>query len=340
MKKILFIPPQHWYMEAHYEYIIRNLSDEFFFDMGTVPYPPNEDFIERYPETSPMMKNPDDFDLIVPILASHWGVEPRDYKHKSAVILYEPGEGKWHNAQIVGTTTPAVESVDYQGKPTHSLRFGIDTELFKPLKMLREDKLLHVGVVGTHNNPRRQVEEAMKPLFNLKGIRWMFFPTTWVNDGGTAEKMESLGGMEFVKRVAGGEKTWPGIPNVYNRMDVLVRIDNSFGYSFPTLEAAACGVPVIATYQGIDHHITGAGGGILLLPKDANDKDIVSKRWPFNQEEELVSKLKDALVYMRDHKIKRREMGKKARAEVMQHWTWEQHLPAWRKFFRKALELV
>ena len=339
MKRILFIPPGiqgGWYMEAHYEYLIRYLSDEFFIEQAQVPYPPYDNFLDRFPETSPLERNPDDYDLIIPILPSHWGLaddQHEKYSKKVAVIMYEPGEGDWWRAEYLGLTTPVVEAGDYSGKKAWSLRFGIDTELFKPIKMKREDDLLHIGVIGSYGNPRRQVIEGMKPLFDMPGVKWDFYPVSWVNKGGTPETIERLGGRDFINRVVTGGKYWPGIPNLYNRMDVLVRIDNSYGYSFPTLEAASCEVPVITTYQGIDHHITEAGGGILLTPDGATDM----LRWPSGgKEEELVSKLKSAIEFMRDHPKKRKEMGRLGRQEVTMNWQWKHHIDEWRKFLREV----
>lgn len=330
VKRILIIPPMRpWYLEAHYEYLIRYLSDEFFIEIADVPYPPYDNFLLRYPETGPFQRNPDDYDLIFPILATHWVVTDRDrYAHKTAIVMYEPGEGRHQDVAVVGCTTPVVERECRV--PFHSLRFGIDTNLFRPIPMVREDDLLHVGVFGTHINPRRQILEGIVPLFSMPGVRFMFFPSTWANAGGDLNK---VGGRGFLDRVVTGDKYWPGLPSLYNRCDVVLRIDNSYGYSFPTLEAAACGVPVIATYQGIDHQITDAGGGILLLPDPPHDR-----RWPFNEEQQLVRKLQSAIEFMRDNPGARKIMGEKARAEIEQNWTWDNFIPAWRNFFREGIK--
>lgn len=331
--KILIIPPMRpWYMEAHAEYIIRYLSDEFFIEVADVPYPPYEHFLDRYPETNPLQRSPDDYDLIWPMLSTHWVVTDRNkYAHKTVIVMYEPGEGRYQDVAAVGCATPEVEE---QCKvPFTSVRFGIDTHLFQPRYMKRTDDLLHVGIVGTHINPRRQIMEGIIPLIdNIPGVRFMFFPSTWVNNGGDLNK---VGGDKFLKNVVSGDKYWPGLPNIYNQLDVLVRIDNSYGYSFPVLEAAACGVPVIATYQGIDHFITGPGGGIMLWPNPPH-----SGRWPFNEEEQLVEKLRGAITSMRDNPGERINMGIKAREEIMKSWTWDHCISGWRELFRKGLDHV
>lgn len=326
MKKILVIPPTRpWYMEAHAEYLIRYLSDEFFIEVADVPYPPYENFLDRFPDTSPFQRSPDDYDLVFPLLATHWGITERDkYAHKTAIVMYEPGEGRHEDVAVVGCATPIVEA-DCK-VPYHSLRFGIDTDLFKPLDFRRKDDLLHVGMIGTITNPRRQIKEIAS-LFSLPGVKFDFYPSTWVNNG----DIDRSGGEKYLKNVVAGDKYWPGLPNVYNRMDVLLRIDNSYGYSFPTLEAAACGVPVITTYQGIDHHVTDAGGGMMLLP------DSGGPRWPFNHEEELIKKVRNAIEFVRDNPLQKEIMGRKAQLEIERNWTWDKHIPAWRAFFREGV---
>jgi len=326
MNKILIVPPGiqgGWYMSANYEYLIRYLGDEFFIEIADIPYPPYTNFLDRFPEVSPFMRNPDDYDLILPMIATHWGVIERDkYAHKIAIINYEAGDGRHDDVAVNGCVNPMAElECTTANHKFHSLRFGIDTELFQPYPMIREDDLLHVGIVGTLSNPRRQILEGVAPLFDMPGVRFMFFPSTWINDG----NIERSGGTEFLKRVVTGEKYWTGLPNIYNRMDVLVRIDSSFGYSFPTLEAASCAVPVITTYQGIDHFITEAGGGTLLLPDEGGP------RWPFYHDEELQKKLKEAIEFVRDNPEKRKEMGKAGRVEIEKNWTWPKLIPAWRE---------
>lgn len=335
MKKILFIPPgiqNGWYMQNHYEYLIRYLSDEFFIEQAQVPYPPFENFLDRFPETNPLERNPENYDLIIPLLPSHAGVPTiPEWFNKMAIVMYEPGEGHSAAAKVLAGATPIVDSADYEGRKCYSVRFGVDTNMFRPYKMLREDNLLHVGIVGSHATPRRMIEQVIKPLFDLEGVRVMIFPSPWINNGGLPELIEKLGGKEFLKRCVTGNKPWPGLPNIYNQLDVLIRCDASYGYSFPVMEAAACGVSVISTNCGIDHLITEAGGGILI---DGNPLNFI------NNSEDLAHKVREAVIYMRDHPKERKIMGEAGRKEIETNWTWDKHIPGWRTFFREALEVV
>src|ERR1035437_5366448 len=157
MKKILFLPPgmsPAWYMQAHYEYLIRYLSDEFFIEMATVPYEPYDNFLDRFPETSPLERDPRNYDLIVPLYPQHAGVPAtQEWFDKMGLVMYEPGEGYSARAKYLAGATPYVDQAEYKTK-CWPVRFGIDTELFKPFPMVREDNLLHVGILGSHAAPR------------------------------------------------------------------------------------------------------------------------------------------------------------------------------------------
>lgn len=328
MKRILCIPPWHgWYVEAHVEYLIRELADEFFIEISNIPYPPYKDYFlqERY---DPFIRNPDDYDLIWPLWAGHWGVPIPEYKHKTAVVIYQPGEGHSEGCAIVGAATPIVEKEFTNfSNPFHSLRFGIDTNLFYPVPALRDnyccDKL-HVGYVGNHANVRHMLSTVISPLRDLEGIHLMLFPASWKNDGGNFDDWD---GKNLLPYVVGGDKRWTGLPNIYNRMDVLLRIDQDPAYSFPTLEAAACGVAVIATDSGIDHFITEAGGGILI---EGDRSRYMGKPG------EIAKEVREAVVWMRDNRFETKTMGLLGEKEIRNNWRWRKFFPAWREFFREA----
>lgn len=324
--KILIVPPMKgWYMEAHAEYLIRYLSDEFFIEVADVPYPPYENFLNRFPETSPFQRSPDDYDLIFVMLPSHWVItEAEKYKHKVCEVWYQPGEGSWEEIAAYGVATPLAEQSLQGRKKFHSLRFGIDTDLFKPIPMIREDDLLHVGMIGTLFNPRRIVPEVTKVLKDVEGIRLMYFPVGAPRD---KKELDAMGGN--LDYIVAGDKYWPGIPNLYNRLDILLRVDHDPGYSFPTLEAAACGVPVIATDSGIDHLVCEAGGGILLQGNRASYLEDLDG---------LANRIKEHVIYFRDNPEIRKKAGQRGRKFIENNFTWDKFILAWREFFREGVK--
>src|SRR3990167_7557366 len=109
-KKILCMPPWHqWYVGAHVEYLIRELADEFFMEIATIPYPPYSDYKQRIPPESPFMRNPDDYDLLWAMWAGQWLVPQEEYAYKMAVVLYQHDDGRSEGCKIVGAATPRVE---------------------------------------------------------------------------------------------------------------------------------------------------------------------------------------------------------------------------------------
>ncbi len=320
--KILFVPPHPWYLEAHAEYLIRYLGSEFFMEVAPVPYPPYAEYLNRFPNESPFMRNPDEYDLLVPLWPGHWGVpETPQYARRMGIIYYEPNEASVDGVKVVGATTPLAEKS--LKVPHHKLRFGVDTSMFYPNPLKRTDNLLHVGMVGTLYNPRRMVQPIVKVLKEVEGIRIMLFPTMAPR---TQKELDELGG--DLNLIVGGAKTWAGLPNVYNQLDVLIRCEQDPGYSFPVLEASACGVPSIVTDSGIDHLIVEAGGGVMI-PGD--------RIYFMEHPDETAQKVKEAVIKLRDNPDERLAMGINAHQEIRFNWTWDKFIEGWRAFFREGL---
>lgn len=332
MPKILIIPPCPWYMEVHGEYLKRYLSDEFIIDVADVPYPPYKDFLDRFPETNPFQRNPDDYDLLWPILPSHWVVTEKDkYAHKIATVFYQPNEGRYNDVAVCASTT----NISHEGfgdYPHHRLAFGVDTNLFKPLKFKREDSVMRVGMVGTLSNPRRMIKEVIAPLRDIKDIKVCLYTSNMIN----RHDLDGMGGQDILFNICGGGKSWPGMANIYNELDLLIRCDSDPGYPFPVMEAAACGVPVIATSQGLEHKITDAGGGFLIRA-DVEDSSGSGRAWYLDHPDEVAQRVREKVIWMRDHPTARKNMGYAARVVIEDQYTWDKHIPAWREFFREGV---
>src|SRR3990167_854465 len=292
--KILIIPARRHSLEAYSEYLIRYLSDEFYFEMGYPPEPPYYNIRERVwtGQTSPLEKNPDEFDLIYPHFTTHFFLDPAEkYFHKIALVFLEPGSYQADKA-VIGATSEPVEK-DFGDNPYHSLRFGVDTNLFAPYPMVRIDDKFHVGFVGNLETPRRYLKELVIPLISVGNVRLMLFPTGWFKHI-RADEIERCGGQDFVDSIVEGDKWWSGFPNCYNQMDVFIRCDIDAGYQFTVLEAASCGVPVITTDIGIGKELCDAGGGIFI---DPTDRDL----------DRIREEIRKAVIQLRDNKSQREE---------------------------------
>lgn len=322
--KILIIPARRHILEAYYEYIIRYLGGEFYFEMGYPPEPPYEKFLERVwnGATSPLEKNPDDFDLILPHFTTHIFLDPiKDYYHKIALAFLEPG-GADSSIKTLGATNKPCEDA-LKGRPFYKLRFGVDTQLFKPFPQVRLDDKVHVGFLGTIQTPRRYMKELFMPLKTLKGIKIDLYPTVWYKHT-RPDEIESMGGQAVIDNIKGGNVWDVGLPNIYNRMDIYVRCDIDAGCQLSLGEAAACGIPSVHCDPGIGKEIAEVGGSIYIDPSD-RDLDRIAKE------------IRKAVSFLRDNPEKRKEMGKIAREFIERNYTWGKWIPAWREFFKEGL---
>lgn len=327
--KILIIPARRHIIESYCEYLIRYLSDEFYFEMG---YPPDSVYYSTIKNhvwnnlTSPLDKNPDDFDLIYPHFDSHWFLEPEEkYRHKIASVILEPGAPRYKVAVAAGTSPIVMEGMP---KGSHDLRFGVDTELFKPLLFNRSDDLLHVGFVGNIQTPRRYLKELFVQLYGMPGIKLDIYPTSWLKHT-RSDEIEAMGGQIALDNIVDGDKWLSGLPNIYNKMDVFVRVDINHGYQFSVMEAAACGTPVICTDSGNTKELCEAGGGILIETKQGD--------WSDDNLRETAQRIRDAVKSMRDDLL-RTQMGHNARRFVVENYQWDKHIPSWRTFFREGVK--
>jgi len=334
--KILAIIPEPWYMNVYADYIARYLGDEFQIEVGSVPAAPYDHFQDRFPQIQLGCKNPDEYDLLWPVWPGYWGgIDRETYSHKMTPVLGMPNESPIDGVAVVGAASPVTER-SLAGKHFHSLRYGLDPELFKPYPMVRDDDLLHVGMVGTIYNCKRAMNQLFPYINNIPGTRIMFSTNHYIQ---RMTDLDLMGGWEARCAIVEAMKPWVTLPNTYNRLDVILRTDQDPGISFPVIEAAACGVPCIATDCGIDHIFTEAGGGILIKADKVNSLG-EGRSWYIENVDEVGKRFREAIVWMRDHQEERKEMGRKAREEILKNWTLEKVMPAWREFFREGMKNV
>ena len=331
--KILIIPARRHILEAYCEYIISRLSDEFYFEMGYPPYPPYDNIRERVwtNETSPLHKNPDEFDLIYPHFTSHFFLEPPEkYYKKMALVYLEPGGPSVDKCIIAATSKPGEEAFgDY---PHHSLRFGVDTDLFRPFPMARTDDLLHVGFIGNIQTPRRYTKDLfIDALKDVDGIRLMVFPTNW-SPTTRVDEIESMGGQPLIDSVVDGDKWYTGLPNLYNQMDVFLRVDINHGYQFSVFEAAACGVPVVCVNSGPTSELL---GGTMSIDNGNGNRE--GSFDPSNLQR-VAKEIRKAVEFLRDNPEERKMIGDRGRRFVSEYWTWDKHIDKWRDFFREGVK--
>lgn len=320
--KVLFIKvglDGGWYIENHLEYLQRYLGDEFYIDINSTPYPPFDDFLDRL-DATPQMRSPEDYDLVIPVLGTHWHIDKDQYRHKVGIMSWEGMEGHHNGIAVAGATNPQSEQAYKDSNiPYYSIRMGIDTELFKPFKQQKPDNL-QVGLIGNFANERHRAVKIMEALRDVPGVDFVVYAHRYQPH----LEIEKYGGMEMKETIKDAEKSWIAIPTCYNRLDVLVRVEQNEDYGFPVLEAAACGVPVVATDWGNCPAVLDAGGGITI--KQNIDID------------EQMKQMVKAVIYLRDHPTVRKTMGRRGRKEIEDNWTWPKQINNWKKYLREGIK--
>ena len=313
MKKILWMLPHHWYIEAYIEYIIRYLGDEYDMDLAI----PSDDYNreEDYPEnfsnpTNSLIKNAGEYDLLISLLTGHPHVDYRQNAHKLAQVVWERGERNGYALLHASTTDETDREMEQGNIPYVSVRLGMDTELFKPFPQYKDPDVLTVGVVGRLHSPRKHIKEIFMPLLDMEGVKFDFYTSQLLQK----DDITDCGGIEFYKRLKGGFKKWTGLPNMYNSMDVLVETDDGQGASLTVLEASACGTPSICLQTGWDDL-----GSVVV--DDAKD-------------------IKRSIEMLRNYPGLRSQYSREARWSIEEKYTWEKQIPNWKRFVDEALALL
>jgi len=128
-------------------------------------------------------------------------------------------------------------------KYAHYVPNGVDEELFKPLKPIREDGEMIVGHVGKKCAKKCQ-ETIILPAIKKANVQSYTNLRTW-KDRIPLEEM----------------------PHTYNSMDVFLVASDEDGTPNPALEAAACGRPIISNRIGNMPEFIIDGYNGFIVPK-------------------------------------------------------------------------
>jgi glycosyltransferase involved in cell wall biosynthesis len=123
---------------------------------------------------------------------------------------------------------------------------GVNEDLFKPIKPLREEGDLVVGHVGKEC-PAKGQREFILPAIQATGCK-------------SATNLRT-----FKDKLPHTE-----MPNIYNEMDVFVVASTEDGTPNPALEAAACGRPIISNKIGNMPEFIIDGWNGFIVPRKLN----------------------------------------------------------------------
>lgn len=168
---------------------------------------------------------------------------------------------------------------------------GVEEQLFIPSEKPASDDLI-VGWVGKDNH-------AGKRLDNLKVA------------------IDSIPGVKLITQTFSNYIPHEEMPKFYQQLDCYCQPSISEGCCNPMLEAASCGIPMVATAVGVARELIRNDGGIII-----ND-DLVG--------------LEDAIIKMKD-KARRKQMSEILRNRILDGWTWKHRAMQYKEMFEYALE--
>lgn len=177
---------------------------------------------------------------------------------------------------------------------------GVDIELFRPGPfgpLASPSGQLVLGWTGSRTNHPGK-----------RGIEDYILPA-----------LKGLAGITFL--IAAREDKWRShveMADFYRSLDAYICASRVEGGPHPLLEASACGLPVISTAVGIAPELIDSGRNGILVERD-------------------VASLREAIVRLRDDRDLRLDMGRQARKEVVERWTWEIQAQKYIPFFDYGL---
>lgn len=160
-------------------------------------------------------------------------------------------------------------------KPVIVCYLGVDTNLFKPQKL---NKSIDVLFIGNKDNGYTFLDELSKLNIDFK-IRTVL----------RGSKKSNIADKELVR--------------IYNKSKILIALNHNEPFGLIPLEAMACGVPVVAVFEG----------GYMETIVDGKTGYLVKR--DYGRLEEAISKL------LNNEKL-RMKMGKEARSNIEKNWTW------------------
>jgi hypothetical protein len=120
------------------------------------------------------------------------------------------------------------------------------------------------------------------------------------------------------------------LAEIINLFDVYVRYANCEGFGMPQVEAAACGVPVMAVdYSAMSDVVRKVHGYPIKVLAYKIDFDLGCKR-AIPDNADLVRNL---LRFFELSPGQRKEKGHKAREGVLKHYTWDKTARVWEDVF-------
>ena len=203
--------------------------------------------------------------------------------------------GGWNvgvaNQKIYDDIMQKYQHIPFKG--LYVTRAGVDTEIFKPMD--RPDNRFIVGWVGWADRP-------LKRYRLLKDLNFPFIvQTKW-------------GWKFFVK-----DRSRDEMIDFYSRIDCLINTSDSEAFPLPVLEAAATGLPVVAT-------------------RTSGVPEFIDSEWlvPINPEHVAMREMNSKLQLLKDNLSLRKQVGEQNLQKVLNRWTWKYMVKEFDKMFEES----
>lgn len=242
-----------------------------------------------------------------PNLVSVWGTDvleaPRLSPLHLAITRFALGRA---DAVTATGLHLAQETLRYlpQQRPVTVVPYGVDIAQFSPAENGRRPGPLIVGSVG-RLAPEKGLHFLLEAARRLLG-EGLDLRIVLAGDGPERRRLEQAatgplaGRVEFL-----GETAHEQVPSVLRQLDIFVMPSTWEGFGVAAVEAAACGLPVVASaVHGIPDVVVHGGTGLLVPPRD-------------------IGALAAAIRRLAKDDALRRQLGAAGRAFVAAHYRWE-----------------
>jgi glycosyltransferase involved in cell wall biosynthesis len=249
-----------------------------------------------------------------PFLISVWGTDVFDFPQESGINRYLLKRNLAKTTEVFSTSKRmAVETKKYTNKPIHVVPFGVNTKVFQPKEEVRPNEApqkLVIGIIKTleKNYGIDTLIKAFKKL--VTELHDLDLELQIAGEGSEEENLKKLvrdfqleEQVKFLGYINHSE-----VQQAFQKMDmaVIASLTESFGVS--AVEAAACGLPVVATnVGGLPEVVIDGVTGLLCEADNVND---------------LAEKMSQ-LVQDRSLRLK---MGKAGRQLVLDHYDWDKNV--------------
>ena len=119
---------------------------------------------------------------------------------------------------------------------------------------------------------------------------------------------------------------------VYNVMDIFTLSTSGEGFGVPTIEAQACGIPVVIPNNTTGPELVLDDGKSGLLADSAAS---ITGSWSVERDIPDINSLADCYSALYHDKKKREAFGKVGRRKILESYTWENVNNQWDKLFTK-----